>query len=57
VCVVRKMFDPSWEKVTGRGRKMHNEYPNDLNSSPDITAIMVSRKVRSVVRVSRNGER
>jgi len=49
--LVRKMFGPNWEEVAGLGRKMHNEYLNDLSSSPDI-AMMMSRKVRSVVHVS-----
>jgi hypothetical protein len=55
--LVRKMLGPNWEEVIGRGRKMHNECLNGLNSSPDISAMMMSRKVRSVVHVSRNGER
>jgi hypothetical protein len=51
------MFGPNWEEITERGRKLHDEYLNALNSSPDIIAMMMSKKIRSVVHVSRIGER
>lgn len=33
--MVRKMFGPNWEEVTGSWSKLHNEYLNDLYCSPD----------------------
>jgi hypothetical protein len=36
--VLRRIFGPRRDKVTGRGwREMYNEELHNLNSSPDIT--------------------
>ena len=34
--VLRKIFGPKRDGVTGEWRKLHNEEPNDLYSSPNI---------------------
>jgi hypothetical protein len=34
--VLRRMFGPKMDEVTGEWRKLHNEEPNNLYSSPDI---------------------
>jgi hypothetical protein len=34
--VLRRIFEPKRDKVTGEWRKLHNEKLNNLNSSPNI---------------------
>ena len=42
--VLRRIFGPKRDGVTGEWRKLHNEELNDLNSSPDIFRVMKSRR-------------
>jgi hypothetical protein len=49
--VLRRMFAPKRDEVTGEGRKLH-----DLYSSPSIIRIMKSRRMRWAGHVARIGE-
>ena len=55
--VVRKIFGPKWDEVAEEWRKQHNEYLNDLYSSPNIVQVIKSRRVRWVGHVVHMGER
>jgi len=53
--VLRRIFGPRRDKVTGKWRKLHNEELNDLYSSPNIVRVIKSRRMRwagHVVRMS-----
>jgi len=55
--VLRRVFGPERDEVTGKRRKIHNEELNDLYCSPNIVRVVKSRRVRLVGRVARLGER
>ena len=55
--VLRKIFGPKRDEVKREWRKLHNVEPNDLYSSPNITQVMKSRKMRWKGHVARMGER
>jgi hypothetical protein len=44
--VLRRMFGPKRDEVTGEWRKLHNKELNDLYSSPSIIKIIKSRRMR-----------
>jgi hypothetical protein len=44
--VLRRIFGPKRDEVTGEWRKLHNEELRDLYSSPNIIRIMKSRRMR-----------
>jgi hypothetical protein len=44
--VLRMIFGPKRDEVTGEWRKLHNEELHDLYSSPRIIRIMKSRRMR-----------
>ena len=44
--VLRRIFGPRREGVTGEWRKLHNEELNDLYSSPNIVRVIKSKKMR-----------
>jgi hypothetical protein len=44
--VLRRIFGPRWDKVTGEYRKLHNEELNDLYFSPNIIWAIKSKKMR-----------
>ena len=54
--VLRRIFRPKRDEVTGEWRKLHNEELNDLYSSPNIFRAIKSRRMRwegHVVRMGR----
>jgi hypothetical protein len=44
--VLRRIFGPKRDEVTGRWRKLHNEELHKLYYSPNIIRIMKSRRMR-----------
>jgi len=44
--VLRRIFGPKRDEVTGEWRKLHNEELNDLYWSPNIVRVIKSRRVR-----------
>jgi hypothetical protein len=44
--VLRRIFGPKRDEVTGEWRKWHNEELRDLYSSPSIIRIIKSRRMR-----------
>jgi hypothetical protein len=55
--VLRRIFGPTWDEVTGTWKKLHNEELNDLYSSPNIIGVIKSRRMRWAGHVTRMGER
>jgi len=53
--VLRRIFGPKREEVTGEWRRIHNEELNDLHSSPSIVRVIKSR-MRWTRHVARMGE-
>jgi hypothetical protein len=45
--VLRRIFGPKREEVTGGWRQLHNKELRDLHSSPSIIRIIKSRRMRS----------
>jgi len=41
--VLRRIFGPKRDNITGEWRKLHNEELNDLYSSPNIVWVIKSR--------------
>jgi hypothetical protein len=54
--VLRGIFRPKRDEVTGELRKLHNKELHDLYSSPSIIRIMKSRRMRWAVHVARMGQ-
>jgi hypothetical protein len=46
--VLRRIFGPRRDKVTGEWRKLHNEELHDLYSLPNIIRTMKSKRIRWV---------
>jgi hypothetical protein len=54
--VLRRIFGPKRDGVTGEWRRLHNEELNDLYSSPNIIRVIKSRRMRWAGHVARMGE-
>jgi hypothetical protein len=55
--VLRRIFGPKRDEVTGEWRRLHNKQPYALYSSPSIIRVMKSRRLRWAGHVARMGER
>jgi hypothetical protein len=53
--VLRIIFWPKRDEMTGEWRKLHNEEMNDLYCSPNIVRMIKSRRMRWVGHVARMG--
>jgi hypothetical protein len=53
--VLRRIFGPKRDKVTGDWRKLHNEELHNLYSSPSIIRVIKSRRMRWAMHVARMG--
>ena len=51
--VLRRIFGPRREEVTGEWRRLHNEELHDLYSSPNIVRVIKSRRTRWAGHVAR----
>jgi hypothetical protein len=54
--VLRRIFGPKRDEVTGEWRRLHNEELNDLYSSPNTIQVIKSRRMRWAGNVARMGE-
>ena len=54
--VLRRIFGPRRDKVTGEWRRLHNEELNDLYCSPNIVRVIRSRRMRWAGHMARMGE-
>jgi len=54
--VLRRIFGPRKDEVTGEWRRLHNEELNDLYCSPNIVRVIKSRRMRWAEHVARMGE-
>jgi hypothetical protein len=54
--VLRRIFGPKRDEVTGEWRKLHNEELHNLYSSPDISRQIKSKRMRWAGHVARMGE-
>jgi len=53
--VLRRIFGPKRDEMTGEWRKLHNEELSDLYSSPNIARLIKSRRMRWAAYVARMG--
>jgi hypothetical protein len=54
--VLKRIFGPKRDEVTGEWRKLRNEELNNLYSSPNIVRVIQSRRMRWAGHVARMGE-
>jgi hypothetical protein len=54
--VLKRIFGPKRDEVTGQWRKLNNQELHDLYSSPTIVRVIKSRRMRWSGHVSRMGE-
>jgi hypothetical protein len=53
--VLRRLFGPKRDEVTGEWRKLHSEELHNLYSSPNIIRMIKSRRLRWAGHVARMG--
>ena len=53
--VLRRLFGPKRDEVTGEWRKLHNEELRDLNSLPNILWVVKSRRIKWAGHLARMG--
>jgi hypothetical protein len=56
-CMLRRIFGPKRDKVTGEWRRLHNEELHYLYSSPNIIWVIKSRRIRWAGHVASMGDR
>ena len=54
--VLRRIFGPKRDEVTGEWRKLHNEELSAVYSSPNIIRVIISRRMRWAEHVARMEE-
>jgi hypothetical protein len=54
--MLRRIYGPKRDEVTGDWRKLHNEELHGLYSSPSIVRVIKARRIRCVGHVARTGE-
>ena len=54
--VLRRVFGPKRDEVSGEWRKLHNEEHKDLFSLPNIVRVVKSKRMRWAGHVARMGE-
>jgi hypothetical protein len=54
--VLRRIFGPRRDEVTGEWRRLHDKELNDLYPSPNIVRVIKSRRMRWAEHVARMGE-
>ena len=54
--VLRRIFGPRRDEVTGEWKRLHDVELNDLYSSPNIVRVIKSKRIRWVGHVARIGE-
>jgi hypothetical protein len=55
--MLKRIFRPKSDEVTGELRKLHDKELNDLHSSPNIVQVIKSRRMMWAGHVARMGER
>jgi len=55
--VLRRIFGPKRDEVTGEWRRLHHEKLDDLYCSPNIVRVIKTRRMRWVKHVARMGGR
>ena len=55
--VLRRIFGPRRDEVTGDWSRLHNEELNDLYSSPNFVRVIKSRRMRWTGHVARMGQK
>ena len=54
--VLRRIFGPRRDEVTGKWKRLQSEKLNDLYSSPNVVRVIKSRRMRWAGHVARMGE-
>jgi len=53
--ILRRIFGPKRDEVTGELRRLHNEELPDLYSPPNISGVIKSRRIKCTGHVARMG--